>query len=172
MTSPSSSRPIPAWLRPVRGLLRAWRRMGVRVRLRGKEVRLGQNSYIGAGALLQPPRSLVLADNVAIGPGFFLQTDLEVGEGSLISAHVSCVGHDHDFSDPNCTVWAGQRLAPCRVVLEGDNLIGFGTTIVGNVRIGKGVVVGANSLVTKDLPPYTICYGSPAVPRRPRFPHR
>lgn len=49
-----------------------------------------------------------------------------------------------------------------RVVIGNDVWIGVNVTILGNVHIGDGAVIGAGALVTKDIPPYAIVVGSPA----------
>lgn len=50
-----------------------------------------------------------------------------------------------------------------------DVLIGFGATLVGPLRIGNGAIIGANSVVTKDVLPYEVVVGSPARTIRKRF---
>lgn len=55
------------------------------------------------------------------------------------------------------------------IVIEDDVWIGYGTTVLSGVTIGKGAVVAAGSVVTKDIPPYTIAGGNPARPIKPRF---
>ena len=50
-----------------------------------------------------------------------------------------------------------------RIVLEKDAWIGTGSVILPGVRIGEGAVVGANSVVRNDVPPYTVVGGVPAV---------
>jgi phosphonate metabolism protein (transferase hexapeptide repeat family) len=57
-----------------------------------------------------------------------------------------------------------------RVVIGHDTWIGHGAVIMPGVRIGNGAVVGSNSVVTKDVAPYTIVGGVPAKVIRPRFP--
>lgn len=55
--------------------------------------------------------------------------------------------------------------APTRhglVILENDVWIGTGVVVLPNVTVGEGAVVGANSVVTKDVAPYTIVAGAPA----------
>ena len=69
---------------------------------------------------------------------------------------------------PETTVFAQGRAPAHHVTLGGDNLIGFGATIVGTVEIGRGCIVGAGALVASDLPPYTVCVGIPARPIRSR----
>jgi virginiamycin A acetyltransferase len=55
------------------------------------------------------------------------------------------------------------------IVVEDEVWIGFGATILSNVRIGKGAVIAAGSVVTKDVPPYATVGGVPARTLRIRF---
>lgn len=55
------------------------------------------------------------------------------------------------------------------IVLGNDVWIGFEAVILSGVHIGDGAIVGARSIVTKDVPPYTIVAGAPARPIRRRF---
>ena len=48
------------------------------------------------------------------------------------------------------------------VLIEDDVWIGARAIILPGLRIGKGAIVGAGSVVTKDVPPYAICVGNPA----------
>lgn len=161
-------RPISRWLVPLRSLLRMLRLMKQKTFLRGKFF-FGKNVNFGSHVNLRPPRSVRVGNNVYIGSWFVSETNLEIGSDVLISSRVACVGNDHSFDDPKRTVFNAGRLRPCTVILEGNNLIGFGTIIVGNVRIGKGCIVGAGSVVTRDLPPDTVCVGVPARPIRDRY---
>lgn len=55
------------------------------------------------------------------------------------------------------------------ITIGNDVWIGYGAIILSGVTIGDGAIVGAHSLVTKDIPPYTIAGGVPARPIRKRF---
>lgn len=136
--------------------------------LRGR-FSIGRNVNLGAGVVILSPDSARLADNVYIGRRFHAETNLEVHSDVLISSNVAVVGNDHRFDDTSLTVTSQGRTKPPLVILEGDNLVGFGTIIVGPVRIGRGCIIGAGSVVTRDLPPYTVCVGVPAKPIRDRF---
>lgn len=93
-----------------------------------------------------------------------------IGDDVLLSSNVSLIGNDHLFDDPSSTVYLQGRASNKEIIIEGDNLLGFGVTVIASVRIGKGCIVGAGSVVTKDLPPYTICAGVPARVIRVRYP--
>lgn len=58
-----------------------------------------------------------------------------------------------------------------RVVVGNDVWIGVRTMVMGGVTIGDGAVIGAGSIVTKDIPPYAVVAGVPAKLIRYRFPH-
>jgi acetyltransferase-like isoleucine patch superfamily enzyme len=98
-----------------------------------------------------------------------IETALDVGDDVLISSYVGFVGNDHPFDDPTKTVFSQGRAAQAAIRLEGDNLIGFGAVIVGNVTIGRGAIIGARSVVTQDVPPNAVSYGTPAKVRRQRY---
>ena len=88
----------------------------------------------------------------------------------LISSNVAVIGNDHDHSDIDHTIFFSRRTAASTVVLEGDNLIGFGTIIIGPVTIGRGTIVGAGSIVNRSIPANSICVGSPARVIGSRYP--
>jgi acetyltransferase-like isoleucine patch superfamily enzyme len=163
-------RPIPAALVPVRSIVRRARLTALRARSRGR-LQVGENVWFGAGAVLAMPDFASFADNVAVGRDFHLEANLTVGADVLISSRVSIVGDDHPFDDPATGVFWQGRAAPATVVIDGDNLIGLGTIIVGPVRIGRGCIVGAGSVVTRDLPANSVCVGAPARPIRARHLH-
>lgn len=169
MTRRLPYRPVTPVLASVRGIVHKMRYFRHKVVL-GRKLRTGRNFTIGSGAVLLPPEFAHFDENVGIGRGFHLETNVSVGPNVLISSNVALVGNDHAFDDPGVTVFEGARNPPATVELEGDNLIGFGVTIIGSVRVGKGCIVGARSVVTRDLPPYTVCVGVPARPVRSRFP--
>src|ERR1700710_2921011 len=116
-------RPLHWYILPARTTVRWLRLISAKLSL-GRKLRIGRNSYIGANALLQPPEFLTIGNNVAVGPNFFLQTNLEIGPETLISAHVAAIGNDHSFSDPSTSVFFSPRLPPSTIILEGNNLIG------------------------------------------------
>lgn len=134
-----------------------------------RRLKVGRDVSFGPGAVLLPPDMLRIGDRVSIGRGFHVEANVVIGDDVLISSQVAIVGNDHAFGVRELSIyWAG-RLPPATVVLEGDNLLGFGSVIVGSVRIGKGCVVGAGSVVTRDLPADTVCVGIPARPIRARY---
>jgi acetyltransferase-like isoleucine patch superfamily enzyme len=118
---------------------------------------------------VRSPHYFELGDHVSIGKNFTCEVDIRVGSHVLISSNVSIIGNDHPYNDRSITVYNAPRLDDSSVEIGSDVLIGFGTIIVGTVSVGDGCIVGAGSVVVRDLPPYTICAGVPAKPLKPRY---
>jgi acetyltransferase-like isoleucine patch superfamily enzyme len=127
----------------------------------GGRVVLGRDVAVGAQARVMSRQEFVLGDRVMIGSDFTCHVNLHVGSDSLISSRVAFVGNDHPI-DVTQDIFAAGRGRESLVVMEGDNLIGFGAIIVGPRTIGRGAVVGAGSVVTSDLATNTIYAGVPA----------
>jgi acetyltransferase-like isoleucine patch superfamily enzyme len=81
------------------------------------------------------------------------------------------LGADHDLA----TVGVRMRWAPAPerpeppIVIEDDVWIGARAILLAGVRVGTGSVIGAGSVVTRDVPPYSVAAGSPCRVLRARF---
>ena len=137
----------------------------------GKEVTIGQGGhftyenthignhvYIASDVTFMSTRAKVyVGDHVMITSGTFVITgnhriDIPGRYMDSITDDEKCPDNDQD------------------VVFKGDNWIGVGSIILKGVTIGEGAVVAAGSVVTQDVPPYTIVGGVPAKVIRKRFP--
>jgi acetyltransferase-like isoleucine patch superfamily enzyme len=130
----------------------------------------GDSISFAGGADIRSPHFVELGHHISIGKNFTCEVDMRIGNYVLISSNVSLIGRDHPFDDPSITVYDATRVDDSVVEIGSDVLIGFGTIIVGSLRIGDGCIVGAGSVVVRDLPPFTICAGVPAKPIKPRYP--
>ena len=160
--------PASGWKAPVREWVRKMRLWKLQREL-GARLQVGNHVIFGPNAHLRSPDLARFGNNVSTGKDLTIECNVEIGDDVLISSRVSFVGNDHRFDNPELSVFWSGRLPACTVILEGDNLIGYGAILVGNVRVGHGCIVGAGAVVVKDLPPNTICVGVPAKPIRARF---
>lgn len=91
---------------------------------------------------------------------------IEIGNGVLTGKYVTISDNSHgkpgDVTEKDISPIKRAVFSKGPVVIEDNVWIGDKATILANVRIGKGSIVGANAVVTKDVPPYTIVAGSPA----------
>jgi acetyltransferase-like isoleucine patch superfamily enzyme len=87
---------------------------------------------------------------------------IEVGRHCMFANHCFLTDADHRFDDPKLPItWQGME--PKGPVRIGDNCwFGTNCVVTGGVTIGERTVVGANSVVTKDLPAGVIAVGAPA----------
>ncbi|MCF8365230.1 MAG: acyltransferase [Bacteroidales bacterium] len=105
--------------------------------------------------------AVILGDRVRVGIGSVIIGPVTMGSGSGLGQHVFVAGFNHGFSDgtKNSSV---QPLTIRPVVIEEDAHIGANSVVVAGVRIGKRSQIGAGSVVTKDIPPFSVAVGNPA----------
>lgn len=109
----------------------------------GKDVQI--NDYVHIGAV----GSITIGDNVLMASKIYISDNNHGSYDELIS--------DHPMSIPI------DRKAICKPVVIGDNVwLGESVCVLPGVTIGEGCVVGALSVVTKSIPPYSIAVGNPA----------
>jgi acetyltransferase-like isoleucine patch superfamily enzyme len=127
---------------------------------------------IGANTLLEPDVWITAPApaRVRIGAGTFLNLGVmvaalelvEIGDDCMFANGCFITDADHRVDDPDRPVtWQGfQSKGPTRV---GDNVwCGTNVVITSGVTVGERCVIGANSVVNRDLPPYSIAIGAPA----------
>ena len=88
--------------------------------------------------------------------------NLSIGRDVLIAAHCSFISAQHVFGDLSQPIRAQGLTTRGDIVIEDDVWLGMGVRVMDGVRIGRGSVVGANSVVTRDVPPYSVAVGAPA----------
>lgn len=91
-------------------------------------------------------------------------SEIRIGDRVTISARCTILDVSHPFEDVDRTDSIGARLSsePMPVTIEEGCFLGVGSVILPNVTLGRHCVVGANSVVTRSMPAYTVCAGAPA----------
>lgn len=112
----------------------------------GREVLL----KIGRGTSIQP----FVHIGAAVG--------VSIGEDCLFASHVYITDHDHYSPDPHSPVRHSKSLVVAPVRIGNGVWLGERVCVLKGVTIGDGAIVGAASVVTKDIPPRCIAVGSPA----------
>jgi len=119
--------------------------------------RLGEGSYIAA------PLSGAAWDQVVIGKNVYINSNallmarggITIEDGVMIAANSQIISNNHDPND--------LQILTCKpVVIRESAWIGAGATILPGVCVGKHAIVGAMSVVTKDVPDYGVVVGNPA----------
>jgi acetyltransferase-like isoleucine patch superfamily enzyme len=93
------------------------------------------------------------------------QSRIRIGNNVSITANCCIVDVTHPFADVHDLKKIGSRILdePSFVEIGDGSFIGFGSVILPNVRIGKNAIIGANSVVTHDIPDYCVAGGVPAT---------
>ncbi|MCA9197182.1 MAG: acetyltransferase [Planctomycetales bacterium] len=110
-----------------------------------------------------------IADGVELGlgtlvmPGAIIGADSRIGDGTIVNTRAS-IDHDNVIGEC-CHIAPGSTLAGT-VTLESEVFLGAGTTVIPERKIGHGAIVGAGSVVVRDIPAHAVAYGTPARVQR------
>ena len=142
------------------------------------DVKLGRNVKLSKFINMY---GCTIGDDVKIGAFVEIQKNASIGNNCKISSHsficegvtiedAVFIGHSVTFINdmyPRATAAGGQLQTEAdwkvdKTVVKKGASIGSGCTILANVTIGEGAIIGAGSVVTKDVPPNAIVAGNPA----------
>jgi acetyltransferase-like isoleucine patch superfamily enzyme len=133
---------------------------------RAAGVRLGPRVVIYGGAEIREPKGISIGEGSVIGHRAILdgRGGLSIGKHVNLSTGVWLWTLEHDPADPAFGVKGGP------IVIEDHVWLSAGVQVLTGVTVGEGAVVAAGSVVTKDVPPFTIVGGVPgrAIGERPR----
>jgi len=115
-----------------------------------------------------------IGKNCTVGKGVYIDTEVEIGDNVKIENFVSVykgvkleddvfIGPAVTFTNdlyPRAFIWDDDRI--CYTVVRRGASIGANATIICGVTIGEYAMVGAGSVVTRDVPPFVLVYGNPA----------
>lgn len=132
------------------------------LRLFGAKV--GKKVHVYPGAVVWAPWNLELGDHVGIANGAILYTQgkITIGRHAVISQGAHLCAGTHDYNQP------GFPLITKPIIVSDYAWVAAEAFVHPGITIGKGSVVGARSVVTKDTPDWMVCAGHPCKPLRPR----
>lgn len=130
-------------------------------------VHLGRHCFIGRADLntLGGNGRIEIGDGSIVYNGCDLlchhNSTIRIGKNVLFTRHSSAVTGGHKFEDPNVAI-ISQGVTTADITVEDDCWIGYRVILLPGVRVGRGSVVAAGAVVTKDLPPMSVAGGVPA----------
>lgn len=133
-------------------------------------VRIGENSCIGERTWINVNNRLRSGVAVHIGKNCFVGRDNFFSSGSAISLGDYClttigcrfICSSHVIDDPSVPYITTGTTSEDLIQVGSNCFFGAGCTVLGNVRIGHGSVVGTGAVVTKDIPSFSLAVGAPA----------
>ncbi len=107
---------------------------------------------------------LRIGDNTSFQQGCQLTAaqQVTIGKNVLIGSNVLITDNDHIYDHPTKPASAIRELHTAPVIIEDGCWLGFACVILKGVTIGERAVIGANAVVTSDIPPYSVAVGAPA----------
>lgn len=121
-----------------------------------KDVIIGQNCNFG--------QNVFISSNVIIGNNVKVQNNVSIYTGVVIEDDVFC-GPSMVFTNvltPRSAFPRNKKEDYSKTTIKKGASLGANSTVVCGVTIGEHAFIGAGSVVTKDIPPYALCYGNPA----------
>lgn len=132
---------------------------------------LGNKVTIGSYALIRPTNAyggelgegLTVGNNSNIGPYAYIGCSgyVRIGDNVMMSPRVSLYAENHNFTRADVPM-KEQGVTRQFIVIEDDCWIASHSVILAGVTVGRGSIVAAGSVVTSDVPPYSIVAGVPA----------
>jgi len=121
-------------------------------------IKIGKGSTIHMGARFFNPKNIRIGEDTIVGDNCFLdgRASLKIGSHVSIASQVLIYNSEHDINS--------EDFRPTEETVEiGDYVfVGPRAVILPEVKIGKGAVIAAGAVVTKNIPPLTIAGGVPA----------
>lgn len=132
--------------------------------------KIGLNSYLRTNAYILEPKNLIIGENVTIGFNCRIinHSKVEIGDNTEIGENLYLINIEHVWKNPNLPL--GKQGMQTKEIKIGKGVyIGSNVTILGGVTISDNVVIGACSLINKNLKSGFLYCGVPAKPIKPLF---
>jgi len=127
----------------------------------GPDVTLSAGMVPGQQCISDPV--VKIGDRCLIGKGSGIvgHLQIDIGDDVWTGHNVYITDQNHDYRDVDVPI--SQQSMPERPVTIGDgSWLGYGTVVLPGARIGKHVVIGANSVVSGEIPDHSVAVGTPA----------
>ena len=148
---------LASWTPPQ---MRGWRRLLLRI----FGAKVASTAGIYGTARIWYPRNFEIGDHSFVGPDtiIYCMAPILIGDHALVSQGAHLCGGTHDFRDPHFQLIARRITIGSRAWIAAEAFVGPGVTV------GEGAVLGARAVATRDLEPWTVYSGNPAVALKPR----
>lgn len=123
------------------------------------QLEIGEHSWIAGHALVRG--EVIFGNHCTVNPYACISGTVRCGHGVRIASLASIVGFNHGFDDPEKPIYE-QGVESVGIEIADDVWIGASAVILDGVRIGRGAVIAAGSVVTRDVPELAIVAGVPA----------
>ena len=133
----------------------------LRVFLLKKSIKIGKNTKIQKKVYVGSGNNLIIGDNCQINE-FVRLDNVKIGNNVMIAREVVFLGKTHNNSSLDIPMSAQGFSDHFYSNVENDVWIGLRSIVLPGLDIGEGAIIGAGSVVTKNIPAYTVWGGVPA----------
>ncbi|WP_163393933.1 acyltransferase [Flavobacterium limi] len=120
----------------------------------GGEINIGDYSFIGERTKIWSAKKISIGNRVLISHN----VNIHDNNSHPLESQLRHEDFKHIISNG---LQKENYLDEKEIIIEDDVWIGFNSTILKGVRIGKGAIIGANTIITKDIPEFAVCIGNP-----------
>ena len=121
---------------------------------------MGNSNIIDSVTIVNPTK-VSIGDNVSIHPYTYILGEVTIGNYVGIASKSSIIAETHNTADISIP-YKLQGMEDQPVSIGNDVWIGAHSIILGNSKIGDGVIISAGSVVSGEIPPYSVVMGNPA----------
>jgi len=122
----------------------------------GKSINIERNAFMGLG------KNIEIDNYSGIGINCVVPDNIKIGKYVMMGPDVIFISQNHEFGDiSKPMIFQGHKEKLIHII-EDDVWIGTKVIVLPGITIGKGAIIGAGAVVTKDVPSYAIVAGNPA----------
>jgi UDP-2-acetamido-3-amino-2,3-dideoxy-glucuronate N-acetyltransferase len=119
-----------------------------------KDAIIGENCNVNCHTFIE--NDVIIGNNVTIKAGVYLWDGIRIEDDVFLGPNATFVNNNYVRSKQYPDKHIG-------ATIQKGASVGANATIMGNLTIGKYAFIGAGSVVTKNIPPYQVWYGNPAI---------
>ncbi len=123
----------------------------------------GRNFHVYKGTRIISPQNIEVGDDVWFNERCYIVGGgkIKIGSNVMLARNVSLITSNHGYSSKEIPMLK-QEIVSAPIEIGDDVWLGVNVVVLKGIKIGKGAIVGAGSVVTKDVPEFAIVGGAPA----------
>ena len=125
-------------------------------------ITFGKNFFCGQRCFVASKNIISIGNNFYMGNNCHLSSNLTIGDNVMLGSSVAFVGGDHKIDNKDILLNSSGRDKLKTTIIKDNVWVGHGAIIMHGVTIEKGSIIAAGSVVTKNVPEYSIWGGNPA----------
>lgn len=122
----------------------------------GRDINVERGAWFGAGSNIE------IGDYSGLGENCQIPDNIRIGCDVMMAPDVLIISRNHGFEDLDIPMRLQGARDVSPVTIGNDVWIGARAIILPGIRIGDGAIIGAGSVVTRDVPSRAVCAGNPA----------